>query len=209
MHEEFKPRADAPRQPSKAGEVLRQPRIRLRAVIAFAVAAGLIAWAIIGNGDNNSSPAAGQSTTPQSLPRVKGLGPVALSPSAISKLSNTWKEPIYWAGLKHRYTYEVTRTSSGKVFVRYLPAGVRVGAKGGNYLIVATYPFPNAFNGLKAVSHGRAIAIQGNGIALVDQTYPKSVHVAFSGINYQVEVYDPNPPRARKVATSGDIQPVP
>ena len=43
-------------------------------------------------------------------------------------------------------------------------------------------------------------------MALVDESYPNSVHVAYPGVDYQVEVYDPSPARAREVATSGLVQ---
>ncbi len=202
MREEFKASADAPREPRKTGAFLRQPRVRLGAAVALAVAAGLIAWAVIGSG-GNSSPG-----TQRSTPAVAGTGPVAVSPSGLRTMSSTLKQPIYWAGARRGYTYELTRTSDAKIFVRYLPPGVKVGAKGANYLIVATYPFPNALNGLKAVSKGRTIPISGNGIAVVDGSYPKSVHLAFPGVDYQVEVYDPKPATALSVATSGDVRPV-
>jgi hypothetical protein len=34
------------------------------------------------------------------------------------------KHPVYWAGPRPSYTYELTRTSDGRIFVRYLPTGV-------------------------------------------------------------------------------------
>ena len=92
--------------------------------------------------------------------------------------------------------------------MRYLPLGVKAGAPEGKYLIVATYPFPKAFAALQAVAHGSQIGLPGGGIAVVDQAYPKSVHLAYPGVAYQVEVFDPSPARARQVAVSGDVQPV-
>jgi len=202
VHEMPKASAESPTESSKGGAGLRQPRVRLGAVVALAVAAGLIAWAATkgGNSPSTANPTAG--------PRTKGTGPVALSPRGLRTLSRALGQPIYWAGQESGYTYEVTQVSKGKIFVRYLPQGVKVGAKGASYLIVATYSFPKAFNALKAVSKGHEIAIPGNGIAAVDQGYPKSVHLAFPRVNYQVEVYDPSPARARNVATSGDVRPV-
>lgn len=35
-----------------------------------------------------------------------------------------------------------------------------------------------------------------------------SVHLAFPGIPYEIEVYDPSPTTARRLAASGDIRPV-
>ena len=66
----------------------------------------------------------------------------------------------------------------------------------------------NALAALEGVSEGRAIDLDGGGKALVDQAYPKSVHVAFPSVDYQVEVFHPSPERSRAAATSGNIAPV-
>jgi hypothetical protein len=58
------------------------------------------------------------------------------------------------------------------------------------------------------VANGKAIELPGGGIALVDEGYRQSVHVAFPGVDYQVEVYDPSPRRSLAVTTSGDVGPV-
>ena len=61
---------------------------------------------------------------------------------------------------------------------------------------------------LQNVSDSQEKAVPGGGIALVDAGYPSSVHMAFPGVDFQVEVYDPSPQRALAVALSGDVQPV-
>jgi hypothetical protein len=193
-------KSEAPRSPERARELLGHPRVRLGAVVALAVVAGLIAWAIIGSGDN-SSPKANTAT-------VSPVGPVGLSAQGLRNRVASLNQPIYWAGPKPGYVYELTRTDSGNVYVRYLPPGANPGAPGAPYLIIATYPFGNALQALIAVSHGKQLNLPGGGIALVDEKYPKSVHVAFPGVNYQIEVYDPSPARSRRVAVSGDVRPV-
>jgi hypothetical protein len=175
--------------------------------VALAIAAGFMAWAVLGGDDDSPS---AKTVVNVSGP---GSGPVALSAKALRRLSSTLRRPIYWAGPQRGYTYEVTQTSNGNVYVRYLPPGVEAGAKGSNFLIVVTYPYRMAFEALQSVSAGRAIqlprrGIAVGGIAVVDQGYPKSVHMAFRGVNYQLEVYHPSPQRARQVAVSGDIRPV-
>jgi hypothetical protein len=60
---------------------------------------------------------------------------------------------------------------------------------------------------LEKVEGGRGIQVPGGGLALVDEKYPKSVHLAFPNVNYQVEVFDPSPKRALAVATSGQVRP--
>jgi len=181
-----------------------QARVRLGAVVALALAAGLIAWAVVGRSDDDNT----ASTTPaNTTPTVAGTGPVGLSARGLRTLSRNVKEPIYWAGPMAGTTYELTRTRNGSVYIRYLPRGVEPGEKA-DLLIVATYPFSKAYDGLKEIAKGREITLPGGGIALVDEKYPKSVHLAFRGVNYQVEVYDPSPERALEVASSGDVAPV-
>jgi hypothetical protein len=186
--------------PRKRGTVLGRTRFRLSAVVVLAIAAGVIAWVLVGRGSSNSPATAG--------PVAKAITPVALSASGLRTLAQQVAQPIYWAGPKPGYMYELTRTTAGRIYIRYLPAGVKAGAPGSNYLIVATYPYPNALKALKAVSHGAQITVPGGGVAVVDPKYTKSVHVAFPGVAYQVEVYDPAPAVARAVAVSGNVHSV-
>jgi hypothetical protein len=58
------------------------------------------------------------------------------------------------------------------------------------------------------VANGKGIEIPGGGLALVHEGYRKSVHLAYPGVDYQVEVYDPSPRVARRVAVSGKVRPV-
>jgi len=192
-------------------------RVRLGAVIALALAAGFVAWLAIHNRSSTSSSQTSttQTSTTQTSPTqttsgpvAKAIAPIALTASGLRTLAQAVDQPIYWAGPKQGYKYELTRTTTGRVYVRYLPRGVKAGAPESKYLIVATYPFPNALAALKAVADHGAIALAGGAIAVVDKAYPKSVHLAYPGVQYQVEVYDPSPARARRVAASGGIQPV-
>jgi len=147
----------------------------------------------------------GNSSTPQ--PNVKPVAPFGLSRSGLRTLAAKVGQPIYWAGPKKGYLYELTRTANGNVFVRYLPPGAKVGTRK-PYLTIATYPYPDALHRLRNVSHGREVGLPGGGIALVDQNYPKSVHLAYPRVGYEVEVFDPLPAHSRQVAVSGDVRPV-
>jgi 4-amino-4-deoxy-L-arabinose transferase-like glycosyltransferase len=134
--------------------------------------------------------------------------PVAATIPGLERLAGKIGHPVYWAGPRKDFTYEWTRRSDGAIFVRYLPAGVRVGDPRGDFLIVATYPYPNAMAALQRVANGKGIEIPGGGLALVHEGYEKSVHLAYPGVDYQVEVYDPSPRIARLVAVSGQVRPV-
>jgi hypothetical protein len=194
--QESEPNAPAPDARARANELLRRPRIRLGAIIAVAVVAGFVAWAVIGSLSSKSSTS------------VVPVGPVGLSASGLRTLAAAAGQPIYWAGPKPGYLYELMRASNGNVFIRYLPPGAKVGANEGAYLVIATYPYKNALKALKNLKNARKFDIPGGGIALVDTRTPKSVHVAYPDIDYQVEVYDPSPARSLEVARSGDVRPV-
>jgi hypothetical protein len=136
--------------------------------------------------------------------------PTAASAAELKELATLLGHPIYWAGPRARYTYELTRTTDGKVYIRYLRPGVSVGDLRPRFLTVATYPFPGAFAAVeKTAQEGRTIELEGGGIGVVDGSYPKSVHVAFPGSDYQIEVYHPSPRAARALVASGRIAPVP
>jgi hypothetical protein len=190
--------------PTHAAPRRKGPRItRVRlvsGVVALGAAAGIIAWLVIGNGSSK------QGTSGPVV--AKPIAPVALSASGLRTLAGAVGQPIYWAGPKAGYLYELTRTSTGNVFIRYLPRGVKAGASGAKYLVVATYPYAGALAALQAVANGQGIKLSGGGIALVDANHPTSVHVAYPGVAYQVEVYDPSPSIARSVAVSSALRPV-
>jgi hypothetical protein len=195
------PPAESLRQPVRPADWLRQSRVCLiGAIVVVAVAAVAIIWAV--------SSGSGSSSTATKGPVVSGIKPVALTASGLRTIAGSVSQPIYWAGVKKSYNYELRRTTNGNVYIRYLPPGVKAGAAGADYLIVATYPFRGAFEAIKKVSGGRKIDVPGGGIGQIADSYPNSVHLAFPNVDYQVEVFDPSPERAREVASSGDIQPV-
>ena len=171
-------------------------RLRLGAVIAIAVGAALILWLMLKDdgSDNAAKPAAA----------------VAASPTDLRAVPDSVKHPVYWAGRRAGYTYELSKTARG-VYVRYLPPGVAVGDQHPNYLTIASYPYPRAYATLsKAAETKGAISskLAGGGIAVVSAKQPKSVYIAFPSANLEVEVYDASPKRARQLAFSGQVVPI-
>jgi hypothetical protein len=199
-----------PQPPDEPHKYSRGSRVRVGAVAAIAVGAGLGAWAFVAhNNDDSSSPAEPAAAAPvATTATARPIAPVGLSAKGLRTLTASIDQPIYWAGPKPGYVYELTRTSTGKIFIRYLPPGTRVGSKQGTELIVATYPFHNALKALKALTGSKKLAIPRGGIAIVDRGHPQSVHLAFPGADNQVEVYDPSPARSLAIARSGSVQPV-
>jgi hypothetical protein len=135
----------------------------------------------------------------------------AASAQQLKELATTLGHSIYWAGAQASVTYELTRTRSGNVYLRYLPQGVAVGAPKPDYLTIGTYPQKGALAILEktaAKNHAPTMSVVGGGVALVDNKHPTSVYLAYPHVDLQIEVYDPKPGRAQQLVASGRIAPI-
>ena len=135
----------------------------------------------------------------------------AASAAELKALAARLGHPIYWAGARAKTTYELTRTKSGRVYIRYLPPGVRVANSSANYVTVGTYPQRNAFAALKgsaAKVQATPIGLPGGGLAYIDTQRPTSAYLADPGAEVQVEVYTPEPKQTERLLTSREIEPV-
>jgi hypothetical protein len=181
-------------RPSTSPSATQNRRFRAGAVVALALAVGLILWLALRNSDNSSTTSAPANAT-------------AVSVDQIRTLATSVAHPVFWVGPKAGYTYELTRTSNGSIFIRYLPPGEKVGIKT-PYLTVATYPFPGAYEAIQAVSKQKdvtPITVAHNGIAEVSSKNPQSVHAAYPGIDYQIEVFDPTAGTATALVAAGRL----
>ena len=181
----------------------RDPRVRVGAIVAVAVLVALGVWLVVRNNDNGSSSGA-VATGPT-------IGPVAASQDRLRQLADQEGHDIYWVGPEDNTTYELTRTSAGRIFVRYLPKGVPVGVDKADYTIVGTYPVPNAtsvLQGLAEKSGENKLSVPNGGIAVYSSSQPTNVYVAYPGSNLQIEVFDPSAERAQRLVTSGQVEPV-
>jgi hypothetical protein len=137
----------------------------------------------------------------------ESTSPVAVSPKRLAELAATAKLPIYWAGPVRQRTYELTRTSQGGFLVRYLPQGTGIGAPAPR-LTIGTYPVKDAFAAVKQLSLTKGasvIKLSRGGLAVINPRFPKSVYLAYPGLHYEVEVFDPSLAGARRLVTSGQI----
>jgi hypothetical protein len=183
-----------------------RPRVRLGAIVALAAGAAFVVWLVAVH--KNGSGSASTTTTTTTTTTVQAQPPIALTQQALAAFATALKQPIYWAGPKPGYTHELTRTTNGSVYVRYLPPGVKAADPRATFLIIATYPDANALPALEAVAKGQGFAVPGGGFAYVAPSYPQSVHIAYPNVPFQVEVYDADPAVALKVAKSGTVTPV-
>lgn len=171
--------------------------LRIGAVIAVALAVGVGAWLILRNDDNSNSPNAFQ--------------PVAASLTDLRATAAAAGHPVYWAGPLPGYTFELTRTGAGNIFVRYLPSGTSVGDPEARFLTVATYPLADGYSRLRGAARQQGTdeqRIANRGLVMVNRSRPSSVYLAYPGGKYQVEVFDRSPTRALKLVTSGRVRPI-
>jgi hypothetical protein len=184
----------------------RLPSVRIGAVVAIALAAAFAVWLIVrGNDDSSSSSTTAQTTT------TAGTGPVAATQASLSAFADEVGHPVYWVGPRQNRTYELTRTSSGRIFIRYLPPGAEVGNRSARYTIVGTYPVENALEVLQRLSTQpgeKSVPAPGGGLAVYSTSSPGNVYVAYPGSDVQIEVFDPSAKRALRLVTSGRVAPV-
>jgi len=188
-----------PSEPAHLGRTTRRlatPLLVVGALLVTASIAAVVAWALLGGGDK---------------PKAKRAPASGLTESKLRSVARESGSAVYWAGPEPNTTYELSRTKDGRVFVRYLPPGARVGNSTPKYLTVATYPQKNAFATLQATAQKQGVQtfkVSGAGLAFQDKEHATSVYVAFRGTDAQIEVFDPDAARARRLVESGYIVPV-
>jgi hypothetical protein len=188
-------------KPEGAGEQPKHPRPS--AVIAVALAAGLLVWLLLIKGDDDSS-SAPEATAPAAqevkivpesglLAAMKGVG-----------------YPVYWAGPRVGVEYEVSRPEVGRAYVRYLPEGEKAGSER-QFLTVGSYEQDDALASIRELGQKPGailIQIAGGGAAYAEGPEATSAYLAFPSVNTQIEVFDPQGGEALRLIRSGAIVPV-
>ena len=187
------------------GELAKDPRLSVTALLAIAAtdrACGL-ARRGVGGGRRLQLRARRPTATTE---------PVAVSASGLGQVCGGERAaPVYWVG------------PSGVSEVRAIPA---IGWSGLTFGISRTASKPAI---RRACSRSRPTRSQsksdvttgtgregaditfdtGGGVAAISAARPTSEYVAFPGVDYQIEIYDPDPAVVRRLATGGDVKPVP
>jgi hypothetical protein len=133
---------------------------------------------------------------------------VATSSTRLRVLARAVGHPVYWAGERAGYTYELTRTADGSTYVRYLPSGVRLGDRRAKFLAIGTYVRPHAIATVRKTARRKGAfskKLRAGGLAASSRSKPETVYFAGRDSNLLVEVYDPSPTRARRLVTSGGL----
>lgn len=180
---------------------------RVALVAVFAILIGIIAWLALR--DNNSTPSTQPTTATTSTTTTQTtspVGPVLVSAAALKTTATLLGHKLYWAGALPGFDYELTVTTNGNVYVRYLPKGLKAGDKRANFLIVGTYPVANAYSvtGTAAKTSGNvSVTTKDGGLGFFSTNKPTNVYVAYPKVNDQIEVFDPSAARALSVAEKG------
>jgi len=179
--------------------------MRVGAVIAVAAVAAFAVWYFAIRDTGSSGPS--QATTTSA---VQSIGAVEKSPGEIAGLAKKFHQPIYWAGPQPNTKLEFTRTGNGATYVRYLPPGEKAGERKTGYLTVVTFPFKGAYEALKGLAKkgGRITDQVGNGGVVLTSKDSPHVYLGFKRVDYEIEVYDPDPARALSIGKSGVIRPI-
>ncbi len=168
----------------------------LLVVLSVALVAAVVVWLVRGD---DSSPAPGE--------------PEAVTASQLSDFAAEHGTPVYWLGERSGASYELTDTSSGRVYVRYLTGGAKAGDERAKFITVATYPGGDGIAALRKAAGEQKGAKLGKtkdgAVLLIDPTSPNNAHLAYPGANLQIEVYSPVPGEALRLAAQGEVQPVP
>ena len=138
-------------------------------------------------------------------------GPVLVSQAQLERLAAATAHPLYWTGPKKGYSYELTVARGGRVYVRYLPNGVKAGDPRPSFLVVGTYEQAGSFAYLKHAAKAKgslSLGIDRGGIAVFSSASPTSVYFTYPRAKYQVEVYDPSADTARRLVLAGKITPI-
>jgi hypothetical protein len=180
--------------------VIRRNPVLLTLCVLMATIAAAVALSACGSGGDDSV-----SLTPGE--------PQILSAPQLSDFAGEQSQPVYWLGERHGTELEVTETPQGRIYVRYLAGGAEAGDPRAKFITVGTYPTKDGVAALRAAlasrSGAKLVRTDRGALLLVDPASPQSAHLAYPGDGVQVEVFSPVPGAALRLASAGDVQPVP
>jgi hypothetical protein len=166
--------------------------------VALAGAVVAVAWLLL-RGDGSPS-----------VPTADGV-PALVAQTRLQRLAASLDHPVYWAGPRRGFRYELTTTTSGRIFVRYLPDGVAAGDPRPEFLTVGTYPGARSFADLKRAANREGatwVGLDDGELVVVAAGDSHRAYLGHERENDQVEVFAPSSDTARKLVLSGAIVPV-
>jgi len=184
-------------KPKAGGDAAQKNRVRIGAALVAIVAVALVAWLALGGGDDSDS--ASNSTETE-----------IVTVGSLSETSASLATPIYWAGERQGTELELSRPDASRAYVRYLTDGAKAGDPQADFLTVGTYAAADPVAVLRRQGkqpNGVLGKAPGGATVYFDRSQPRSVYLAFPGVEAQIEVYDPNFRQALRLVNSGQIVP--
>ena len=180
---------------------LRRRPLLVAAAVAVVLLSALAALLLLrGDGD--------EETETEPPPRAPaGLASV----EDLQALARDADGPVFWAGPRPDMRYELSQTSDGRIYIRYLPSGVDPGDPRGDFLTVGTYPQADALEVVRQRGGAEGAVLRelaNGGLAVYNESTPTSVYVAYPRIPRLVEVFHPSAETAQQLAFSGGVIPV-
>jgi hypothetical protein len=173
---------------------------KLRTYIAIALvgvaAVLLVVWLVSGDSDSSKS---------------NSGAPEIVSTESLADAVGGESTPVYWAGEQEGAQVELSRPGESRIYVRYLTGDAEAGDPRANFLTVGTYAHANPVAALRQQGRGPGGVIgtaPGKAVVYFSRNDPKSVYLAYPGVDVEIEVYDPNFTRALQLVNSGQIVPV-
>ena len=137
-------------------------------------------------------------------------GGVCLTESELKSIISENNIQAYWTGPLKDATYSLNSSTAGQVFIRYIPKGQECDDVRPNFRVIATYEEVDAFTTTESAgttSDGVSLLNADGSIVYFNKNIPTNIYVAYPGIDYQIEIYDPDPKEAVSLATTqGTLQ---
>jgi hypothetical protein len=166
-------------------------------ILSVALISGLIAFGLA----QQFKPTLGEQTTLA----AKTSGGVCLTEKELKNLVQDQKLNVYWSGPISGASYSINANQAGQVFVRYIKKGQKCDSQTRDFRVIATYAQAGAFESTKAAgnqANGVSLANTDGSIVYFNKESPSNVYLAYPGIEYQIEIYDPDPKEAVSLATT-------
>jgi hypothetical protein len=173
---------------------------RIRSYIALALvgvaAVLLVVWLVSGDDDSSTS---------------NSGEPEIVSTESLEDAVAGESTPVYWAGEQPGTEIELSQPGEGRTYVRYLTGDAEAGDPRADFLTVGTYAHADPVAALRRQGRepgGVIGTAPGRAVVYFSRNEPKSVYLAYPGVDVEIEVFDPNFTHALQLVNSGQIVPV-
>ncbi len=174
----------------------------LSALLSFA-----LTWAMVSSRAVTVTLALPTTTNTVATPAVNAAasGQVALTEAQLKAEARKVGGSIFWAGALSGAKYTFNHLAPGQDFIRYLPNGQGLTDTAQNYRVIATYKDATAYaTFVEAIKLKTGVTTTNSDGSIVyyAEATPTHVYMAFKGLSYQIEIFDPTPGTALKLATT-------